>query len=161
VGYIRTAKTDDGSWISFVETDAYGVRNNLHETEPFTDRREAYKAAAVWLTENTAKNRAHMKKCAVCKKPIPKSRGIRAKTCSAKCSESLKESSPVAPLKIERETVTPYQKSIIDMGWNQVQAARFLGIDPRTSRRYASGELKTPAATMVILESLLRLKPVR
>jgi hypothetical protein len=85
MGYIRTAKADDGNWISFVETDTYGVRSNLHETAPFADRRKAYKAAEEWRTENAAKNKDHMTKCAVCKKTIPKSRGIRAKTCSVKC----------------------------------------------------------------------------
>lgn len=94
--------------------------------------------------------------CVVCKKPIPVQRGTRAATCSKECSAVYK---PTIFAKPRKPVTTEYQKSILKIGWNQIQAAKFLGIDPRTSRRYAAGELRTPAPIQVILDNMLRMKP--
>jgi transcriptional regulator with XRE-family HTH domain len=48
-----------------------------------------------------------------------------------------------------------YPHILKDFGWTQVQAAKLLGINERTSRRYASGETKVP---LHIIYALLGLK---
>jgi ribosome-binding protein aMBF1 (putative translation factor) len=40
--------------------------------------------------------------------------------------------------------MTTYRYLIGRLGWSQVEAARRLNINERTSRRYASGESQTP-----------------
>lgn len=90
------------------------------------------------------------RKCIVCGNPIPKNRGLRAKTCSRECSENKPDSAPPL-LKETRQyeyATTPYQRHLTRLGWSQLHAARVLGIDPRTSRRYASGDLNTPEAVI-------------
>lgn len=47
---------------------------------------------------------------------------------------------------------TEYERAIKRLGWSQVGAARTLGIDPRTSRRYVGRDLALPDA----LQRLLR-----
>ena len=45
---------------------------------------------------------------------------------------------------------TEFSKAIDALGLTQVSAARFLGVDPRTCRRYVAGELPlSPAAAML------------
>ena len=50
-----------------------------------------------------------------------------------------------------------YRANIAHLGLSQVAAARLLGIDARTSRRYASGErpIPPPVARLLLLASLL------
>ena len=48
-----------------------------------------------------------------------------------------------------------YRKAIAELGLNQVTAGRFLGVDPRTSRRYALGEVKIPEPTAMLLRLML------
>ena len=40
-----------------------------------------------------------------------------------------------------------YSKALDELGWSQLDAARELHIDARTSRRYALGERKVPWVT--------------
>ena len=58
-------------------------------------------------------------------------------------------------------TPTQYRDAISRLGLSQVRAARFLGVDPRTSRRWALGEIPIPKAIGMFLYLLLNgaLKP--
>lgn len=56
-------------------------------------------------------------------------------------------------------TPKQYRKALDELGWSQVEAARELGFDPRTSRRYALGERKIPMTVEKLLE--LRLQQER
>jgi hypothetical protein len=49
--------------------------------------------------------------------------------------------------------MTEYSRAISRLGWSQVHAAKVLGINPRTSRRYAGSDLNLP----VVLQALLRI----
>lgn len=52
-------------------------------------------------------------------------------------------------------TAKQYQAAIDRLGLSQVAAAELLGLDPRTSRRYALGEIAVPAPTAKLLRLLL------
>jgi hypothetical protein len=56
-----------------------------------------------------------------------------------------------------------YAEVIAKLGLSQVEAAEFLGYDPRTSRRWISGELAVPKAVAMLLELMVKTKsdPVR
>ena len=58
-----------------------------------------------------------------------------------------------------RSDMTPatYRANLARLGLSQVGAARFLGIDARTSRRYASGErpIPPPVARLLALADML------
>jgi hypothetical protein len=54
--------------------------------------------------------------------------------------------------------VTEYQRALERLGWSQVGAAKMLGIDPRTSRRYISGDLQPPRPLTLLLRVLVGLK---
>jgi transcriptional regulator with XRE-family HTH domain len=45
-----------------------------------------------------------------------------------------------------------YRKALDKLGWSQLEAARQLGFDPRTSRRYALGERKVPKTVELLLK---------
>jgi hypothetical protein len=49
-------------------------------------------------------------------------------------------------------TPKQYRKALDELGWSQVEAARELGFDPRTSRRYALGERKIPKTVEMLLK---------
>jgi ribosome-binding protein aMBF1 (putative translation factor) len=49
-------------------------------------------------------------------------------------------------------TPKQYRKALDELGWSQVEAARELGFDPRTSRRYALGERKVPKTVELLLK---------
>jgi ribosome-binding protein aMBF1 (putative translation factor) len=49
-------------------------------------------------------------------------------------------------------TPKQYRKALDELGWSQVEAARELGFDPRTSRRYALGERKIPKTVELLLK---------
>ena len=51
-----------------------------------------------------------------------------------------------------------YAKVIEKLGLSQVKAARFLGHDPRTSRRWISGDLVIPKAVGMLLELMIKTK---
>jgi transcriptional regulator with XRE-family HTH domain len=51
-------------------------------------------------------------------------------------------------------TARKYRNALSKLGWSQLEAARQLGVNPRTSRRYALGERKVPKT----VELLLRIK---
>ena len=53
---------------------------------------------------------------------------------------------------------TEYSRSIDRLGWSQVGAAKLLGIDPRTSRRYISGDLPLTGPLSKLLRILVHLK---
>ena len=50
---------------------------------------------------------------------------------------------------------TEFSKAIDALGLTQVSAARFLGVDPRTCRRYVAGELPLPPAAAMLLRVML------
>lgn len=52
-------------------------------------------------------------------------------------------------------TPKQYRKAIDELGWSQVEAARQLGIGPRSSRRYALGERKIPKSVELLLKRLV------
>ena len=54
--------------------------------------------------------------------------------------------------------VTEYARAIERLGWSQVGAAKLLGIDPRTSRRYIAGDLAMPSTLRTLLRVLVNLK---
>jgi hypothetical protein len=49
-----------------------------------------------------------------------------------------------------------YQRAIEQIGLNQITAARFFCIDPRTSRRYAGGELRVPPLIAKVLNYMVK-----
>jgi hypothetical protein len=53
---------------------------------------------------------------------------------------------------------TEYARAVERLGWSQVGAAKRLGIDPRTSRRYISGDLQLPRPLQILLRVLVNLK---
>jgi hypothetical protein len=50
---------------------------------------------------------------------------------------------------------TEYSRAIARLGWSQIHAAKMFGIDARTSRRYASGDLQLPAVMRLTLRILV------
>lgn len=54
-------------------------------------------------------------------------------------------------------TPTEYRTSIERLGLSQVGASRLFGVDPRTSRRWALGELPVPRAVALCLRIAERL----
>lgn len=56
--------------------------------------------------------------------------------------------------------VTPqrYRDLIAEFGLSQVDAATFLRVDERTSRRWASGEVDIPASVILLFEVMLAKK---
>jgi hypothetical protein len=48
-----------------------------------------------------------------------------------------------------------FSKAIGALGLTQVGAGRFLGVDPRTCRRYVAGELPLPPAAAMLLRVML------
>jgi hypothetical protein len=44
-----------------------------------------------------------------------------------------------------------YRELLAELGFTQVEAARFVEVDERTSRRWASGELPVPVAVAMLL----------
>jgi hypothetical protein len=53
-------------------------------------------------------------------------------------------------------TAKQYQRALDRIGFNQVTAAHFLAIDPRTSRRYALGELPVPPLIAKVLDYMVK-----
>ena len=53
-------------------------------------------------------------------------------------------------------TPAEYRVVIDRLGLSQVKTAKLLGIDPRSSRRYASGEVPIPEATAKLLRFLVQ-----
>jgi len=55
-------------------------------------------------------------------------------------------------------TMTPQQFRHVlrQLGLNQVQAAKRLGINPRTLRRWVAGDSRIPESVSLLLELLLR-----
>lgn len=53
-------------------------------------------------------------------------------------------------------THTEYREAIESLGLSQVGAARLFGVDPRTSRRWALGELPVPRAVELALKLMLK-----
>jgi DNA-binding transcriptional regulator YiaG len=54
-----------------------------------------------------------------------------------------------------RMTPNQYRKAIEQLGLSQVRAARLLGVDPRTSRRWALEERSIPKHAAILLRLLL------
>ena len=51
-----------------------------------------------------------------------------------------------------------YAHAIEKLGLSQVKAAEFLGYDPRTSRRWISGDLAIPKVVAMLLELMIKTK---
>jgi transcriptional regulator with XRE-family HTH domain len=56
-------------------------------------------------------------------------------------------------------TARKYRNALDKLGWSQLEAARQLGINPRTSRRYALKERKVPKTVELLLQ--IRIKQER
>jgi len=56
-------------------------------------------------------------------------------------------------------TPAEYRSTLSRLGLSQVAAARVMGIDPRTSRRYALGETPIPKIVENLLD-ILRAQPI-
>lgn len=54
-------------------------------------------------------------------------------------------------------TPLQYRAAIKKLGLSQRQAATFLGVGERTSRRYAAGDFDIPEATAKLLRLMVRL----
>ena len=54
-------------------------------------------------------------------------------------------------------TPDQYRSAIASLGLSQVKAGDFLGVDPRTSRRWASGEAEMPESAAKLLRLMIRL----
>lgn len=52
-------------------------------------------------------------------------------------------------------TPDSYRASLAGLGLSQVGAARLFGVDPRTSRRWAAGDLEIPKAVQIALKLML------
>lgn len=52
-------------------------------------------------------------------------------------------------------TPTEYRAAIESLGLSQVGASRFFGVDPRTSRRWALGELAIPRTVELCLRIMI------
>ena len=55
-------------------------------------------------------------------------------------------------------TADEYRTAIETLGLSQVEAARLLGVDARTSRRWASGQREVPPPAMRFLRYLIATK---
>ena len=55
-------------------------------------------------------------------------------------------------------TSKQYRKAIESLGLSQQQAARWLGISPRTSQNYALGETRIPEPVAKLLRLTMKLK---
>lgn len=53
---------------------------------------------------------------------------------------------------------TEYTRALKQLGWNQVQAGRMLGLAPRSSRRYAAGDREMDGPLTRLLRLLVHLK---
>jgi transcriptional regulator with XRE-family HTH domain len=53
-------------------------------------------------------------------------------------------------------TARKYRNALSKLGWSQLEAARQLGVNPRTSRRYALGERKVPKTVELLLKIKLK-----
>jgi transcriptional regulator with XRE-family HTH domain len=53
-------------------------------------------------------------------------------------------------------TARKYRNALNKLGWSQLEAARQLGVNPRTSRRYALGERKVPKTVELLLKIKLK-----
>lgn len=52
-------------------------------------------------------------------------------------------------------TPKQYRKALDELGLSQVEAAKLLGVNPRTSRRYALGERSIPKPVELLLKRLV------
>ena len=48
-----------------------------------------------------------------------------------------------------------FENTIAALQLNQLEAGRYLGVSPRTARRYVSGHAEVPASAALLLRSLL------
>jgi DNA-binding transcriptional regulator YiaG len=55
-------------------------------------------------------------------------------------------------------TADEYRTAIETLGLSQIEAARLLGVDARTSRRWASGQREVPPPAMRFLRYLIATK---
>jgi len=55
-------------------------------------------------------------------------------------------------------TAMQYRTAIEKLGLSQRGAAQFLGVDERTSRRWALGEAQVPESVAMLLRLMIRLK---
>lgn len=55
-------------------------------------------------------------------------------------------------------TQTQYREAIAKLGLSQRGAAAFLGVDERSSRRWAAGDAAIPEAVAKLLRLMIRLK---
>jgi DNA-binding transcriptional regulator YiaG len=55
-------------------------------------------------------------------------------------------------------TALQYRTAIEKLGLSQRGAAAFLGVDERTSRRWALGEAQIPQSVAMLLKLMIRLK---
>lgn len=55
-------------------------------------------------------------------------------------------------------TPKQYRIAIERLGLSQAQAGKFLGVDPRQSRRYALGETPVPHAIGILLQLMIKRK---
>jgi hypothetical protein len=55
-------------------------------------------------------------------------------------------------------TAKQYADAIDRLGLTQVGAGRFLGIDPRQSRRWIAGDARVPESVAKLLRLMIRLK---
>lgn len=55
--------------------------------------------------------------------------------------------------KLHKSDAQAYRKALESLGWTQVKAANKLGVNPRTSRRYALGESRVPPWTKAALRA--------
>jgi hypothetical protein len=53
---------------------------------------------------------------------------------------------------------TEYREALAALGLTQVGGAKFLGVDPRTSRHWASGDRKVPEPVSIFLRYLIAAK---
>jgi transcriptional regulator with XRE-family HTH domain len=45
-----------------------------------------------------------------------------------------------------------FRHALRQLGWNQVQAAKRLGVNPRTVRRWVAGDSRIPESVRIVLQ---------
>jgi hypothetical protein len=63
----------------------------------------------------------------------------------------MKNGKPELTKRQRKQRAKTYRAMLDALGLNQLAAAKFLGVNERTSRRYASGDWPLPRATALLL----------
>lgn len=88
----------------------------------------------------------------------PALRGLRMTTSKKPQSDAFRNRKPRKRIRKGRRPVNAmrYREHLAALGLNQVEAAAFLEVDERTSRRYANGEGEVPRPIAYLLSAMVK-----